>query len=169
MELISEGISLSGTIKEIIEGNRRPVLISVCGGTSTGKTSWVSRQIKEIIGDEPCLMVELDNFQKGKVSKYHYKSIYGHDTPEYFELEECIQAIQKLKDGEEADIPIYDFKLGKQTGNRKVIAKPVIIFEGLFAAYGKLGSLADLIIIKLLNYLIIKLKNNGKRSSKKSR
>lgn len=126
--------------------NQNPVLVAVCGGTSTGKSTIVSQQLKKALGNEIVEIVELDNFQKGRESKHLFKGRYGHDTPEYFEVAECAKTIKSLLDTKSAIIPVYDYKQGKRTDSNVINAKPVIVVEGLFAAFGELAELADVIV-----------------------
>lgn len=126
--------------------NQNPVLVAVCGGTSTGKSTIVSQQLKKALGNEIVEIVELDNFQKGRESEQLFKGRYGHDTPEYFEVAECAKTIKLLINTKSAIIPVYDYKQGKQTGLNVIIPKPVVVIEGLFASFGELAELADMVV-----------------------
>jgi len=144
----------SSTINEIADyilgivnaGTQTPIVIAVCGGTSTCKSSYVTQNLVEEIGPDICVAVELDNFQKGRESISEHLGFYGHDTPEYFEHAECYKTISYLKNGNPAQIPFYNYREGKQTGVISVEPKPVIIAEGLFGAYAEMADLADYIV-----------------------
>jgi len=153
IELLMAG-SASATINEIADyiegivmaGIHTPIVISVCGGTSTCKSTYVTQNLVEEIGPDICVAVELDNFQKGRESKSEHLGFYGHDTPEYFGHEAYYRVISDLKNGNSVMVPFYNYKEGKQTSITAVEPWPVIIAEGLFGAYGEMADLADYII-----------------------
>lgn len=121
-------------------------MIAVCGGTSCCKSTLVAQKIKEKIGNELVEIIELDNFQKGSESKFINKGKFGHDTPEYFEVNDCIKCIKALKNNEITSIPVYSYQLGRQTGERNGLPKPIVIYEGLYAAYDGLSTISDIVV-----------------------
>lgn len=134
------------SINEHIQKKNTSLLISIFGGSSTGKSTIVCDQIQKKLGPEKVNIIELDNFQKGKESKNIVQGKYGQDTPQYFEVEQCIKILKAVKENQCVSVPIYDYKKGKQTGMNIISPKPVTIAEGLFAAYGQMSVLADKII-----------------------
>jgi len=142
-DLISQ---IGSMVFRLLQTKRNPVMIAVCGGTSCCKSTLVVQQIKEKIGNELVDIIELDNFQKGREWKPILKGKYGHDTPEYFEVNESIQCIKALKDNQVAAIPVYDYSLGKQTGTTIIKPKAVVIYEGLYAAYVELATISDIVV-----------------------
>lgn len=123
-----------------------PLLVAVCGGTSTGKSTMVSQPLAKTLGMEICTLIELDNFQKGRDSKQMYSAPFWYDNPDYFEVNECARAIDRLSKTGKTEFPVYDYKAGRQTGSKLMEARKVIIYEGLFAGHGMLGEMADMII-----------------------
>jgi uridine kinase len=130
-------------VSHVSPHRKLPYVIAVSGGTSTGKTTMVGNRLLEYLGDKICSKISLDNFQKGRESKHLFTGKYGHDTPEYFELENCHSVLKRLKEGHAVEIPRYSYKTGKQEGYRLALPKSIIIIEGLFASYGPLQGLAD--------------------------
>lgn len=113
-------------------------LIFVTGGSASGKTT-IASQLQRSLG-ENALLLSQDMFYKEVGS-----SDENFDVPDAFdwELQEAI--IEKLKKGEDVEIPIYSFEEYRRTGYEIVKAKPVIIFEGLFTFWDhKIAKYADL-------------------------
>ncbi len=126
--------------------HEKPFFIAVCGGTSTCKTSQVASRLQTLFGETECELIELDNFQKGRESKHLFTSPHGHDNPDYFEVDEASLSLSVLAEGKEVSIPVYDYLQGIPVGVRQVEPKPIVIYEGLFAATRGLADLADLIV-----------------------
>ncbi|NJK85202.1 MAG: hypothetical protein HC906_03800 [Bacteroidales bacterium] len=71
---------------------------------------------------------------------------YGYDTPEYYEIQTCYNALIQLKEGQKIKTPVFDFKKSLQTALRDTGPSDIIIFDGLFAAWEPLNNLADYIL-----------------------
>ncbi len=146
MDLLPEIYYISNHINELRKWKYAPVMVAVCGGTSTCKSTMVTNQIWSQVGTGLATIIELDNFQKGRESKNLIKGSYGHDNPEYFEVGESYSALKTLSENKQSNIPEYSYTLGKQTGYKIIQPAPVIVYEGLFAAYKELAALADLVV-----------------------
>ncbi len=138
--------NLIDDIATVTEKSGNPFIIAVTGGSATCKSTFVVPEIIRNFGLTDYEIISQDDFQQGWNSKSHYDLEFGHDIPEYFETRACFQTLQRLKNGEPAYVPVYNFQKGMHTGKRIINPKPVIIFEGLFAAHGELSSAADHII-----------------------
>jgi uridine kinase len=68
------------------------------------------------------------------------------DTPSNFGIKEAANALDILKNGGNATIPIYSFRKRKRLGNKKVSPRSIIIFEGLYAGFEDISEVLDLLI-----------------------
>lgn len=107
-----------------------PYIIGINGQTSSGKTR-VTEMIKNSI--EGITSLSMDNFYKGlnEVEKNNIEN-YNFDEPDALDLDLFMDCIKRLKNGEDVEIPVYDFKTHSRT-DEKMLVKPskIIIAEGI--------------------------------------
>ena len=73
------------------EGNR-PLLIGVCGGTASGKTSLCRRVIERI--NMNCVILTFDHFYSGLSEEEHEDAEnYNFDHPNALDFDECYDAL----------------------------------------------------------------------------
>jgi len=125
-----------------------PILIGICGGSASGKTTAAS-YITNFVGEENCLLFSLDNYFFGPndEERKHIED-YNFDRPEALDLDLAYQHLLELKEGKTIDMPVYSFNVSKRMNyTQKVSPKKVIIFEGIFSFCEK--KIRDLMDIKL--------------------
>ena len=125
-----------------------PILIGICGGSASGKTTAAS-YITNFVGEENCLLFSLDNYFFGlnDEERKHIED-YNFDRPEALDLDLAYQHLLELKEGKTIDMPVYSFNVSKRMDyTQKVSPKKVIIFEGIFSFCEK--KIRDLMDIKL--------------------
>ncbi|TYI06889.1 hypothetical protein ES332_A10G190300v1 [Gossypium tomentosum] len=112
---------------------RQPFVIGVSGGTASGKTT-VCDMIIQQLHDHRVVLVNQDSFYRGLTTE-ELKRVheYNFDHPDAFDTEQLLDCIEKLKDGQSVQVPIYDFKRHQRSSNsfRQVNASDVIILEGI--------------------------------------
>ncbi|GKV33063.1 hypothetical protein SLEP1_g41610 [Rubroshorea leprosula] len=84
--------------------------------------------------DHRVVLVNQDSFYRGltpEESKCVHE--YNFDHPDAFDTEQLLDCIQKLKNGQSYQVPIYDFKNHRRCSDifRQVNASDVIILEGI--------------------------------------
>lgn len=112
-------------------------VIFITGGSASGKST-LSQQIIDHFQDK-ALLISQDAFYK-KTSGENF----NYDIPSSMNFEKMKKVITLLKNNQNTKIPCYDFVENRPIGQKKVIAKPIIIFEGLFTLDNyELSKLAD--------------------------
>ena len=111
------------------------IVIGISGGSASGKTS-LCRKVQEALGVD-LTVLEMDHFYKGltaeELPNVHE---YNFDNPTAIDLEELYLAIKTLARGEDAEIPIYDFKTHSRLEERQIIkANKLILYEGIYSLY----------------------------------
>jgi len=123
-------------------------LIGICGGSASGKTT-VAKKIIEKLNMNWVVLLSMDCFYKDlneEELELAAKNEWNFDAPHSFDLDMCVEMLQKLKQGRAIDCPQYDFT----THQRDDISKPiygatVIIFEGILSMCDeRLRNLMDL-------------------------
>ena len=118
--------------------NKKPIVIGICGGSASGKTSVAAAIIKEI-GQEEAFIFSLDNYYIG-LTPEEKKDIsnYNFDSPDALNLDEAAQQIEDLLENKAIKQPIYSFiSHQRENGFNVVNPKKVIIIEGIFAFYNE--------------------------------
>ncbi|KAA3479517.1 uridine kinase-like protein 1, chloroplastic isoform X1 [Gossypium australe] len=119
---------------------RQPFVIAVFAGyqevplgTASGKTT-VCDMIIQQLHDHCVVLVNQDSFYRGLITE-ELKRVheYNFDHPDAFDTEQLLDCIEKLKDGQSVQVPIYDFKRHQRSSDsfRQVNASDVIILEGI--------------------------------------
>ena len=130
------------------ELNLNPILIGICGGSASGKTTAASHIIN-FVGEENCLPFSLDNYFYGP-NEEERKNIqdYNFDRPEALDLDLAYKHLLELKAGKTIEMPVYSFNISKRLDYTTTVSpKKVIIFEGIFSLHEK--RMRDLMDIKI--------------------
>jgi uridine kinase len=120
----------------------KPILVIVCGGSGSGKTTVAELISKELPSGYTSTILSLDNFYlpKNKIMTSNF------DTPEaldWFTIRETLDFLVKKRAS--FNIPIYDFKTRTNNKTKKVNAADVVILEGILALQDKdIREMADI-------------------------
>lgn len=108
------------------------MIVGIAGGTGSGKTT-VAKRIIAALPSSAVTMIEHDSYYRdlSRLS-LEERSQVNYDHPEALETELLIEHIDRLRAGESADIPIYDFKQHKRAAEfRRVSPTPIVVVEGI--------------------------------------
>ncbi len=121
------------------------LVIGIAGGTGSGKTT-VANVILERVGKNHIAYLPHDAYYR-ELNELppDQKAAVNFDHPDSLETELMIEHINKLKDGQFIELPIYDFSTHSRTGKTiRVNPQRVIIVEGiLIFAIPELRKLFD--------------------------
>jgi uridine kinase len=139
---------------------KRPFLIGVAGGVSSGKTSVCKKildQLTQLNIDhmKQILIINFDSFYKKLSNEEQQKALRGEhnfDHPSSFDDELAYQTIINLIQGKDTTIEIYDYKAYGFKANeiitvRKADTPDVIIVQGILVFY--YPKILDLFQMKL--------------------
>ena len=125
----------------------RPVLITVAGGSASGKTTVVNEIIQAL--DRDVTVIKHDDYycdQSNISLEERYKTNYDH--PSSLDNDLLVEHLESLLRGEEIMKPTYDFVTHNRSSKvEKVIPTKIIILEGILALYDK--RVRDLSDIKI--------------------
>ena len=123
-----------------------PVVIAIAGGSGSGKTT-VANVIMDRIGREHIAYLPHDAYYKDLTQLApSQRASVNFDHPDSLDTGLLIDHIKQLKEYQQVDLPIYDFKTHSRTAQTILIdPQPVILVEGiLIFAEAELRSLFDI-------------------------
>ncbi|HEV7699784.1 MAG TPA: uridine kinase [Pyrinomonadaceae bacterium] len=108
------------------------MIIGICGGTGSGKTT-IARKIVEAVGASNVVLVEQDSYYRNladmPLDERHQANF---DHPDSLDSDMLVNHILRLKQGLSAEMPMYDFKTHTRTDTIEIIEpRPVVIVEGI--------------------------------------
>jgi uridine kinase len=122
------------------------MIIGICGGTGSGKTT-VAHKIIQAVGGEGVVYLQQDAYYRNLGDMpIDLRHKVNFDHPDAFDTELMINHLEALRAGECIEQPTYDY----QTHSRRaetvhVVSRPVIIIEGILVFDdAKMRGLMDL-------------------------
>jgi uridine kinase len=108
------------------------MIIGICGGTGSGKTT-VANRILESVSASEVVFIQQDSYYRNlKDLPLDYRSAVNFDHPDALDNDLLVHHIRKLKAGGSVELPIYDFKTHTRL-NETVLIEPkaIVIVEGI--------------------------------------
>jgi uridine kinase len=115
-----------------MENRRTPLAIGIAGGTGSGKTT-IANVILGRVGTQHIAYLPHDAYYKDlKDLPVAQRELINFDHPDSLDTSLLIEHIQQLKEWQEIELPVYDFKTHTRT-SRSLTVQPqsVIIIEGI--------------------------------------
>lgn len=108
------------------------MIIGICGGTGSGKTT-IARSIVDAVGEGKVVLVEQDSYYRNladmPLDERHQANF---DHPDSLDSEMLVNHLLRLKQGLAIEMPLYDFKTHTRSDEVQVIKpRPVVIVEGI--------------------------------------
>lgn len=146
------------------------IVIGICGGTGSGKTTLASR-IKSAFGQD-AVMLSMDSYYKSNRDiPFEERVKINYDHPDSFDTGLLVEHMRKLKNGETIFHPVYDFAQYMRTDEvKETKSAKVIILEGLLNFYNEeLLGLQDIKIfvdtdadVRILRRILRDVKERGR-------
>lgn len=108
------------------------MIIGICGGTGSGKTT-IARKIIEAVGRESVILIEQDSYYRNledmPLDERHEANF---DHPDAIDSDLLMNHIKRLKGGQPVEMPVYDFATHtRKTETEHLEPKPVVLVEGI--------------------------------------
>lgn len=110
----------------------KPLIIGVCGGSGSGKTTVVNH-IMNTIGEEKIALLQHDSYYRDlKHLSFEERTKQNFDHPSALETELMIRHIKALKQGYQIEVPIYDFTRHVRKEETELVKpKEIILIDGI--------------------------------------
>lgn len=116
--------------------HKAPYIIGICGGSSSGKTHFISKLKAQFSTEQLCVISQDEYYKEKKHQQLDEKGLPNFDLPTAIDIESFQKDLQKLMNGEAVHKLEYTFN------NPTLVPKmlefkpaPVIIVEGIFIFY----------------------------------
>lgn len=108
------------------------MIIGICGGTGSGKTT-IARRIVETVGARNVVLLEQDSYYRNMSDMpLDNRRKANFDHPDSIDSELLMNHLRRLKSGLEIEMPVYDFKTHTRTSEiERIEPKPVVLVEGI--------------------------------------
>lgn len=108
------------------------MIIGICGGTGSGKTTVANRILESVSADEVVFIQQDSYYRDLDQMPLDFRGLANFDHPDAIDNDLLIEHLRALKSGRAAELPIYDFKRQvRLTETRRTEARPIIILEGI--------------------------------------
>ena len=123
------------------------LVIGIAGGTGSGKTTLMNRII-ETYADHVTVLSHDNYYKRHDELTYDERCQLNYDEPAALETDLMAQHLDKLRQGEAIQCPVYDFTVHNRSDETiTIVPKKVIIVEGILIFENK--PLRDLMDIKI--------------------
>ena len=108
------------------------MIIGICGGTGSGKTT-VANRILESVSASEVVFIQQDSYYRNlKDLPLDYRQVANFDHPDALDNDLLVNHVRRLRSGEPIELPLYDFKTHTRlVDTRAVDPKPIVIVEGI--------------------------------------
>ena len=122
------------------------MIIGICGGTCSGKTT-LANELLNWLGEDKAAIIDQDSYYKDRSTlTTTERAELNYDHPDSIEFELLIKHLELLKNKQPINKPKYDFKTHTRLHETEEIkSKKIIIVEGILIFSNKiLKSLIDI-------------------------
>ena len=108
------------------------MIIGICGGTGSGKTTVANRILETVRADEVVFIQQDLYYRDLKDMPLDYRNAANFDHPDALDNDLLVNHLKKLNAGEPVELPIYDFKTHTRLpATTRVEPKSIVIVEGI--------------------------------------
>ena len=120
------------------------MIIGICGGTGSGKTTVANRILESVSKDEVVFLQQDSYYRNLDQLPLDYRRIANFDHPDAIDNDLLVEHVRALKAGEAVELPVYDFRTHTRLAETlHMEPRPIIIVEGIliFAEPRLLGEM----------------------------
>ncbi|MCB1246100.1 MAG: uridine kinase [Acidimicrobiia bacterium] len=113
-------------------GEGRPLFVAIAGGSGSGKTT-IARSVVDLVGPDRVIYIQQDAYYRDQGHlTFEDRTKINYDHPDSLELELMVEHLDRLRDGQPIDLPVYDFSTHTRTTDTiTLVPEPAVIVEGI--------------------------------------
>ena len=110
----------------------RPLIIGICGGTGSGKTT-ITRRIIDALTETSVIVLQQDNYYRDYPElSFEERVKVNFDHPDSMDTSLLAEDVRRLRAGQAIERPLYDFaNFRRLKGTVRIEPRPAIIVEGI--------------------------------------
>lgn len=150
---------------------KKPIIIGIAGGSGSGKST-VTNELVSMIDSNKVTIIEEDSYYKDQSNlAFEQRVKTNYDHPFAFDHELLIEHLERLKNNEIIEKPIYDYEVhNRKKVFEEVKPKEVIILEGiLILNEEKIRNLLDIKVfvdtdsdVRIIRRILRDMKERGR-------
>ncbi|HVF68872.1 MAG TPA: uridine kinase [Pyrinomonadaceae bacterium] len=108
------------------------MIIGICGGTGSGKTTVANRILESVSKDEVIFLQQDSYYRNLDELPLDMRNVVNFDHPDAIDNDSLVEHLRALKRGEAVELPLYDFKThSRRDETLHMEPRPIIIIEGI--------------------------------------
>lgn len=108
------------------------MIIGICGGTGSGKTTVANRILQTVSANEVAFIQQDSYYRNLDEMPLDYRQKVNFDHPDAIDNDLMVAHVRALKAGQAVDLPIYDFKNhSRRKETLRMEPKLITILEGI--------------------------------------
>ena len=108
------------------------MIIGICGGTGSGKTTVANRILETVSADEVVFIQQDLYYRNLKDMPLDFRNAANFDHPDALDNDLLVNHLKKLSAGEPVELPISDFRTHTRlAATTRIEPKPIVIVEGI--------------------------------------
>jgi uridine kinase len=108
------------------------MIIGICGGTGSGKTTVANRILESVSRDEVIFIQQDSYYRNLDEMPLDYRRKVNFDHPDAIDNDLLVEHVRELKAGRAVELPVYDFKTHtRRPETSRTEPRPIIIVEGI--------------------------------------
>ncbi len=116
---------------------RRPFIIGIAGGSSSGKTT-VTERLATLTGPDHLSLIELDSYYIDHDGPIEERMQVNYDHPDAFDWELLNDHIAALSNGTSVPVPVYDYAQHNRSSEvREVPPARIIVVDGILVLWDR--------------------------------
>jgi uridine kinase len=106
------------------------MIIGICGGTGSGKTTVANRILESVSKDEVIFLQQDSYYRNLDELPLDMRNVVNFDHPDAIDNHSLVEHLRALKRGEAVELPLYDFKThSRRVETLHMEPRPIIIIE----------------------------------------
>jgi uridine kinase len=108
------------------------MIIGICGGTGSGKTTVANRILESVSRDEVIFIQQDSYYRNLDQMPLDYRRKVNFDHPDAIDNDLLVEHLRELRAGRTVELPVYDFKTHtRRPETLRMGPRPIIIVEGI--------------------------------------
>lgn len=108
------------------------MIIGICGGTGSGKTTVANRILESVSEDEVVFLQQDSYYRNLDQMPLDYRRIANFDHPDAIDNDLLVEHVRALKKSDAVELPVYDFRTHtRRPETLHMEPRPIIIVEGI--------------------------------------